>query len=171
MASGDASAARKRLNDRAEEQCASREVELVMLHFRDWSATALSCLVTALLWVLLRRCFAQYGLELDALLLRPAADFRAKEWILLAFTAAGAGVAFWKADARSALQLQGASVAAGLFLVLFDLGSAPGKKLDLRLVLALVDGVASLLCSYLCALTLVALSLRRLATDPRERVR
>ena len=170
MASGDASTARKRLNDRAEEQCASREVELVMLRFRDWSTAALSCSVAALLWVLLRRCFAQYGVELDALLLRPARDFRAPEWILLALTAAGAGVAFWKNDARSLVRLQGASLAAGLFLILFDLGSVPGKKVDLRLALALVDGSASLLCSYVCALTLVALALRRRASGRSEQV-
>ena len=87
-------------------------------------------------------------------------EFRLVEWLLIASTCAACLLAVAKRRQSVLPSIQAWSLAAGLLLTHFNLGSAVGHKLDPRLVFALIAGAASLHCCYICLLAYVAMAWR-----------
>ena len=115
---------------------------------------------TSTLWALLQRSFGRTALVPDLLMLGVIEDFGAAEWTLLLAVATACSRAVLKADRRALLHVQAWSLAAGLFLTHYHLGSEAGKKVDLRFVFGLIAGVASLHACSICLIGHAALSLR-----------
>ena len=115
----------------------------------------------AALLALLHRSLGRTGASPDFLLVRIARDFGPFEWVLILGTCVACAFAVVKREHRWLLHIQMWSLAAGLLLTHFRLGSAAGEKVDLRFLLAIVAGAASLHCCYVCLLAHAAMVLRR----------
>jgi hypothetical protein len=96
----------------------------------------------------------------DALMLGAVQDFRPGEWALLLGVAVACAMAVVKGRRYLLIQVQGWSLAAGLLLTQLNLGTEVGEKVDPRLGYALMAGVASLHCCYLCLAAYVTMAIR-----------
>jgi hypothetical protein len=123
------------------------------------------------LLTLLRRWLTpRADLRPDFLLLGLLKSFTTLEWVLLLSVMVATAFAVRQRRRDVLLHVQGWSLALGLLFALYYLGGEAGKKIDLRVVSAIVAGTASLCCSYICLIAHAVLTLlpqRAMATTTR----
>ena len=133
----------------------------MMERLRKASDPIASFAAAAALLGLLHRSLGRAGASPDALLLGFVRDFGAAEWALILGTGVACTIAVAKHQARQLLCIQLLSLAVGLLLTHFELGSEVGQKVDLRFSFAIIAGAASLHCCYICLLAHAAMALNR----------
>jgi len=118
----------------------------------------------ALLW-LLHRALARAEAHPNSLLLCSLRDLGALEWACpyLMLVAIACLAALVRRSHMALVRVQWGALGFGLCLTLFGLGSEVGK-VDPRLILALLGGVASLHACYVCLLAHAALWAFRLVS-------
>ncbi len=112
------------------------------------------------LLVALHRSLLRAGGEAELLMLGAFRDFRPGEWTLVLGVAAACAIAVVNRRRDWLIQVQGWSLAAGLLLTQLSLGTAAGTKVDPRFVYALISGMASLHCCYVCLAAYVVMTVR-----------
>lgn len=133
----------------------------MMERLRKTSDPIASFVAAALLLGFLHRSLARAGVSPDLLLLGFVRDFGPAEWALILGTGVACTIAVLKHQARQLLRIQLWSLAAGLLLTHFELGSKVGEKVDVRFVLTIIAGAASLHCCYICLLAHAAAAFHR----------
>lgn len=133
----------------------------MMERLRNVSAPIASVTAAVALLGLLHRSLARAGVSPDVLLLGLVRDFGPAEWALILGTGVACIIAVAKQQVRQLLRIQLWSLAAGLLLTHFRLGSEVGEKFDPRFVLAVIAGAASLHSCYICLLAQAAMRLNR----------
>jgi len=130
---------------------------------RLWKASdpIASLAAAAVLLGLLHRALGRVGVSPDVLMLGFVRDFGPAEWALILGTCVTCAIAVAKRQARQLLCIQLWSLAAGLLLTHFRLGSEVGEKVDLRFSFAIMAGAQSLHCCYICLLAHAAMALNR----------
>ncbi|HVJ19073.1 MAG TPA: hypothetical protein VM686_26825 [Polyangiaceae bacterium] len=122
---------------------------------------AISAVAAAILLILLHRALAVAEVAPDLLLLRAASDLEGPEQVYLLAVAAACAWAVVNNQPATLERIQLYALGVGLFLTQYRLGQV-AEKVDPRVVLAIVAGVASLYSCYLCLLAHAAIALRRL---------
>jgi hypothetical protein len=125
------------------------------------SGPVASLVAAAALLRLLHRSLGRAGASPEFLLIGIVRDFGPFEWVLVLGTCVACGVAVVKREHRRLLHIQMWSLAAGLLLTHFKLGSEVGEKVDPRFVFTIIAGAASLHCCYVCLLAYAAMAFSR----------
>lgn len=128
---------------------------------RKASDLMVSFAAAAALLGLLHRSLERTGASPDVLLLGIVRDFGLPEWLLTLGTCVACTIAVAKRRDGQLLRIQLWSLAAGMLLTHYKLGSEVGAKFDPRFVFTIIAGAASLHCCYICLLAHAATALTR----------